>query len=334
MTRAPVGVLAVDGGNSKAEVALVGRDGTLLSTARGPTVSHQQIGVESGMARLHELVRGAVKLAGLDAEASPIAEVGLFCLAGADSHADVRLLETALRTVRLARSTTVLNDTRAGLRAGSDRGWGVIVICGAGVNCSGVAPDGKVAALAGLGPISGDWGGGGDVGMAALAAAVRARDGRGSRTILELSVPAHFGFARPMALTEALYAGRIDESRLRELAPVVFAAAAEGDAVARAILDRLADELAVMAIAIIRRLRLARTDLDVVLAGGIFRAGDAAFVDRLAAGVRRVAPGARLVPLRTTPLLGAALLGLEELVGGRRPAAARRLREAFAALED
>jgi N-acetylglucosamine kinase-like BadF-type ATPase len=321
-------VLAVDGGNSKVDVALVARDGTLLATASGATISHQQVGLDAGMARLQELVRAAAAQAGL-AATGPVADVGLFCIAGADAPSDVRQLDAALRATGLTRTTTVLNDCRAGLRAGTDRGWGVIVICGSGVNACGIAPDGRVAGFAGLGPISGDWGGGGDVGRAALAAAVRARDGRGPRTPLERLVPAHFGMTRPIAVTEALYAERIDEARLRELAPAVFAAAAEGDAVARGILDRLADELATMAVAIIRRLRLARTDADVVLAGGIFRADDAEFLERLATAVHGVAPVARLVPLRTPPLLGAALLGLEALPGARRPAAIRRLREAF-----
>jgi N-acetylglucosamine kinase-like BadF-type ATPase len=326
-------VLAVDGGNSKVDVSLVGRDGRLLATASGPTISHQKVGVEAGMTRLREVVQRAAAAAGLSTGALQIAEVGLFCLAGADSRKDVRLLEAALRGTGLARTTMVLNDTRAGLRAGSDRGWGVIVICGSGVNCAGVAPDGREAGFAGLGDISGDWGGGGDIGRAALAAAVRARDGRGPRTSLERIVPAHFGLARPSALTDALYYERIDETRLRELAPAVFAAAGEGDAVARQILDRLADELAVMAVAIIRRLHLTRTDPDVVLAGGIFRAHDPQFIDRLAAAVHRVAPLARLVPLRTPPLLGAALLGLEAL-GRPNPAALQRLRREFAAKGD
>lgn len=326
-------VLAVDGGNSKVDVALVARDGTLLATATGGTISHQQVGVAAGIARLQEVVSSATAAAGM-AATGPIAEVGLFCLAGADAPSDIRQLDAALRATGLTRTTTVLNDCRAGLRAGSDRGWGVIVICGSGVNACGIAPDGRVAGFAALGPISGDWGGGGDVGRAALAAAVRARDGRGPRTTLERRVPAHFGLTRPIAVTEALHAERIDESRLRELAPAVFAAAAGGDAVARAILDRLADELASMATTLIRRLRLARIDLDVVLAGGIFRADDPDFLDRLGTAVHAVARGARLVRLRTPPLLGAALLGLEELPGGRRPAAIRRLRAAFAAQVD
>jgi N-acetylglucosamine kinase-like BadF-type ATPase len=325
----PAGVLAVDGGNSKVAVALVARDGTLLGTARGPTISHQQVATPEAMARLARSVRKAAASAGLDPTTRPIAEAGLFCLAGADLPSDVHLLHSALQATGLTRTTTVLNDTYAGLRAGSDRGWGVIVVCGTGVNCLGRAPDGRVAGFPALGSIAGDWGGGGDVGRAALAAALRGRDGRGPRTILERRVPAHFGLARPLSVTMALYAGRIEQSTLRELSPTVFAAAAEGDEVARAIIDKLADELAAMANAIIRRLHLTRTDLDVVLAGGVFRSNDARLLDRLGDLVHRVAPAARLIPLRAPPLLGAALLGLEELADGRRPVAERRLRAAF-----
>ena len=331
MTARTAAVLAVDGGNSKADLALVARDGTLLAVAHGTTISHQAVDLEVGMQRLDEMARRAAAEAGIGWRSGPLAEVGLFCLAGADSPADTRSLLAALRATGLTRTTTVLNDSRAGLRAGTDRGWGVVVVCGAGVNGSGVAPDGRSVSLRGIGPISGDWGGSGDVGLAALQAAVRARDGRGPRTRLEHSVPGHFGLSRPQAVTEALNAGDFDQSRLRELAPVVFATAAEGDAAARGIVDRLADELATIAIAMIRRLRLVQADPDVVLIGGIFRARDQAFIARVTERVQAVAPNARLVTLDQPPVLGAALLGLDRLIPRPGLAATQRLREAFAA---
>jgi N-acetylglucosamine kinase-like BadF-type ATPase len=166
--------------------------------------------------------------------------------------------------------------------------------------------------------------------MAALGAAVRARDGRGPRTAFEQLVPAHFGLSRPQAVTRAMYYGRISEERVRELAPVVFAAAAGGDAVARGLLDRQADELARMAIAMIRRVGLARHEFDVVLAGGVFQNHDEQFIARLTRGIRKVAPGARLAVLHAPPLLGAALLGLDRLELRGHRAAERRLRAAFA----
>ena len=155
--------------------------------------------------------------------------------------------------------------------------------------------------------------------MAAQAASVRARDGRGPRTSLERLVPAHFGLATPGAVVRALYDGRIEHERLGELSPVVFEAAVDGDAVAREIVDRLADELGVMAAALIRRLRLGRLDPDVVLAGGVFRAEDSAFHARLAARVRAASPAARIVRLEAPPVLGSALLGLERLGRGPLP---------------
>jgi len=302
-------VLAVDGGNSKTDVALVAEDGGLLAAVRGPTISHQAVGIDEGMVRLERLA------AEVGASVDGPADIGVFALAGADYPSDLRLLQRAIERLGIAREVVVVNDTIAALRGGSRRPWGIALICGQGVNGLGVAPDGRVARFDGVGDISGDWGGGTSVGLAAQAAAVRARDGRGPRTSLERLVPAHFGLASPAAVVRALYTGRVEAERLGELSPVVFAAAVSGDVVARAIVDRLADELGVMAAALIRRLRLGRLDPDVVLAGGVFRAEDPAFHQRLATAVADAAPAARVVRLEAPPVLGSALLGLERFAG-------------------
>lgn len=302
-------VLAVDGGNSKTDVALVTEDGRLRGAIRGPTTSHQAVGLEDGMARLERLA-GEV---GVSPEVP--ADVGVLALAGADYPSDVRLLHRAIARLGLAREVTVVNDTIGALRAGSRRPWGVAVICGQGVNGAAIAPDGRTFRFDGVGDISGDWGGGTSVGQAGQAAAVRARDGRGPRTMLEWLVPRHFGYASPGALVRALYTGRVPEERLGELSPIVFEAAVTGDEVARGIVDRLADELVAMATALIRRLRLTQLDPDVVLAGSVFRAEDPAFHSRVRDGVLAVAPAARIVRLEAPPVLGSALLGLEQLRG-------------------
>jgi N-acetylglucosamine kinase-like BadF-type ATPase len=307
-------VLAVDGGNSKTDVALVAGDGRLLAAVHGPTSSHQAVGVEQGMERLAALVAEAHAQAG--PSAADRAEVGVYCLAGADTPGDIRLLTSELAARGFAQTDLLRNDAFAGLRAGTDLGWGVVLICGQGVNAAGVAPNGKTARLDALGEISGDWGGATDVGWQGLAAAVRARDGRGARTVLERTVPARFGLASPHALTMAMYDGRVHHRRIGELSPVVFKAAMDGDAVARAIIDRLADELVAMAGAMLRRLHLTRLDPEIVLGGGVFRTPDTAFRSRIEAGVRAIAPRARLVRSNAPPVAGAALLGLDALGGG------------------
>jgi N-acetylglucosamine kinase-like BadF-type ATPase len=330
-------VLAVDGGNSKADLALVAADGTLLAAVHGSTISHQAVGLEAGMANLVHLAEDAARSAfgGSVAAASsrPMAGLGVYGLAGADYPEDVRLLTRGIEATALASETVVLNDTFAALRAGTHRPWGVVLICGQGINAAAVAPDGRTARFDGVGTYSGDWGGGGGIARAGLAAAVRGRDGRGPRTALERTVPAHFGLASPPALTKALYFERIPETALPDLAPVIFRTAQGGDAVARSIIDRLADELAGMATALIRRLRLGRLDPEVVLAGGVFKTDDQPFRDRLEGAVHAVAPHAQLRRLHAPPVLGAALVGLDRLApsGATPPAAEARLRAALEA---
>jgi N-acetylglucosamine kinase-like BadF-type ATPase len=336
VTRAAV--LAVDGGNSKADLALVAADGTLLAAVHGSTISHQAVGIEAGMDNLARLAMDAARAAG-DAEAGParvrddglLADLGVYGLAGADYPEDVRLLERAIEGRELTRTTLVLNDTFAALRAGTHRPWGVALICGQGINAAAVGPDGRSARFDGVGDHSGDWGGGGGIGRAGIAAAARGRDGRGPRTALERAVPAYFGLRSPAALTKALYFERIPETRIQELAPAIFATAAEGDAVARSIIDRLADELAGMAAALIRRLRLAHLDPEVVLAGGVFKTDDQRFFERLEARILAVAPRAQLVRLGAPPVLGAALIGLDRHSpgGATPPAIEARLRSAL-----
>jgi N-acetylglucosamine kinase-like BadF-type ATPase len=305
-------LLAADVGNSKTDLALLRADGTVLAAVRGPTASHQRVGLTAGGTALDELVVRARVAAGLDPTARPAADLAVVCAAGADFPDEERRLARLCERRGLAARALVRNDTHAALRAGTDAGWGVAVVCGAGINCLGVSPDGREARFAALGPISGDWGGGHALGMAALAAAVRARDGRGPRTALEQLVPARYGLRRPVDVTLAIYRGRLDEDRLLELAPDVFAGAGEGDDVARAIVERLADEVVAMVAAALRRLHLLRSRPSVVLAGGIFRADDVAFHARIRDGVTRHAPGARILRLDAPPVLGAALLALDQ----------------------
>jgi N-acetylglucosamine kinase-like BadF-type ATPase len=304
-------LVAVDGGGSKVDAVVVARDGALLGSARvGPSDGARAKGE---LAPVVSAVEAATRSAGADPARSPLASLGVFCLAGADLPSDERSILRRVQQHGWTDETVLRNDTFAVLRAGTDRTWGVGVVCGFGTNCSAVAPDGRTYRFPALGWIAGDWGGGSDIGEAALWHAVRSEDGRGRRTSLASGVAEHFGFRRPRQVMQAMYFGRVPESRVAELPPLVFEAAAEGDAVATSIVDRQADEIVAMAGTAIRKLRMTRLDVHVVLGGGIFRNRFAPFFDRIDDGIRQVAPTASLNVLEAPPVLGAALLGLDRL---------------------
>lgn len=314
-------VLAVDGGGSKIDAALLRKDGTLLGAARTHVRDADQYGGEQHMTHVVEAAMAACLDAKIDPR-FPVADLGMYCLAGADLAADDRRIARWMTARGITLQEVVRNDTFAVLRAGTDRSWGVSVVCGHGINCSGVAPDGRITRFPSLGLLSGDWGGGTDVGGAGLWHAIRAEDGRGEKTALATMVPQHFGFTRPRQVMEAMHFGRIDEDRVAELSPTVFRAAEEGDAVARGIVDRQADEVVALAATAIRRLRMTKLDVDVVLGGGIFRNDDRRFFERVRDGVEAVAPAARVHVVTAPPVIGAALLGLDRL-GASGPAQAR-----------
>ncbi len=319
-------LLAVDGGNSKTDVVLFTPDGGVVAASRGPTVSHQQVGLDVAAGRLRDQVEAAAAGANV-VHAEPIATLGVLCLAGMDLPPDARALARAHGGSGIAEVIVLENDTLAGLRAGAEEGWGVGVVVGAGINAIGLAPDGRRARFAGLGSISGDRGGGSTLGMEALGAAVRAQDRRGPRTTLETRVPAHFALRRPLDVTNAIYAGRIPEGATSELAAVAVAAAREGDQVALGLLADLADECAAFAIAAIRRLGLARRPVAVVLSGGVARGAGGLLVDLVQERIARVAPLASTSVLLAPPVLGAAFLALDRV---NHPAGAHvRLRGAL-----
>jgi N-acetylglucosamine kinase-like BadF-type ATPase len=324
-------VLGVDGGNSKTDLALVRSDGALLSLVRGPQSSPHHLGVEGCLAVLDRLLEKAVRDAGLNRAARPVAEFGQLLLAGVDFPSEEETLQEVAGARGWAARTSVRNDTFAVLRAGTERGWGVAVVCGAGINCVGVAPDGRQARFPSLGAISGDWGGGYDVGLSAVSAAARSEDGRGPRTSLELAVPAHFGLRTPSELAEAIHLDRIPMRRVIELAPVVFAEA-EGDAVAAGIIDRLASEVVALARVALTRLELTQEPAEVLLGGGLLQSGDGRIRDAIDAALGEVGPAITVRTAASPPIVGAALFALDE-VGADHAAQARLRAELGAAVE-
>jgi N-acetylglucosamine kinase-like BadF-type ATPase len=307
-------VLAVDGGDSKADVALIARDGTLLGATRRKGSAHFGLDHNGSVETLEQAIRGACADGGIDPDRRPVAATAVYCVAGADIPIDDRRIAAELGGRGWATRTIVRNDTFAMLRAGTERGWGVAVVCGSGLNCAGVAPDGRIVRFPSFGELSGDRAhGGGWLGRAALGVAIRARDRRGAHTLLERMVPAHFGMGSPTAVMESVYLGRLDGGRLGELAPVVFRAANRGDTVARGLIDELADEVIATAVAAIRRLHLTKRDVEVILGGGVIKSNDREMLDRIGTGIAAAAPRAMIRKLAAPPVLGAALIGLDEV---------------------
>ena len=324
-------VLAIDGGNSKTDVALVAADGSLLATARGPG-NHDADVVEEWVEMLGGLVAEAQREAGT--HGYPAARHISACVANVDLPEEEDRTAAALLARGWSATAAVVNDTFAVLRAGLDGTaeagegrWGVGVTCGAGINCVGVDRAGRATGYLALGGITGDWGGGAGLGEQALWWASRAEDGRGPQTALREAVAAHFGVPTVRDVALGIHRGKIGERELLELAPVLLAIAREGDEVARDLVRRQAEEICVMAVVVMRRLGLTTRATPVVLGGGLMTARDPLLLAEITERFAAAAPKASVAVVAIPPVAGAALLGLDHV--GARPEAERRLRAAY-----
>lgn len=304
-------VLGVDAGASKTFALVAEETGGIRGFGRAGPGNHQTVGLEKAVSSIRSACIEALRQANVQA---PV-EVGVFGLAGADLPEDFSLLTEAMERLGLAKTVRVENDAMVALRAGTSRSWGVVVICGTGFNAAGVAPDGRTFRFPGLGWISGDWGGGWDIAQEAVRAVVRAWDGRGPQTLLTSLVLEFFGFNSVEAFISALYHRRIPEEKILEIVPLVFEAAWQGDAVAQNILIRLGKEVGIAAGTVIKRLGLEKSDVEVILAGGVFKGKGPLLLDTVVQAVHRVAPKARVVLPKYAPVVSAVLLALEALKG-------------------
>ncbi|MGW8976100.1 N-acetylglucosamine kinase [Streptomyces platensis] len=336
--------LAIDAGNSKTDVALVATDGSILATARGGGFRPPVVGVERAVDVLAPLVAfvlaeagvsgaagvgGAAGPGGAAAAAGPVDHLSAF-LANADLPVEEARLTAELARRGWAGTVAVRNDTFALLRAGlPDEGEpvGVAVVCGAGINCVGVGRDGATARFPSIGRISGDWGGGAHLADEALWCAARAEDGRGAPTELARALPTHFGLDTMRELIEALHLREIPGHRRHELPPVLFAVATAGDRLARALVTRQAEEIALLARVALERLGLLDEPTPVILGGGVLTARHPLLHNHLTQLLTDHAPKALPHVVTAPPVLGAALDTLDR--AGAKAGAYERVRRAW-----
>ncbi|MEN0128677.1 MAG: BadF/BadG/BcrA/BcrD ATPase family protein [Brevundimonas sp.] len=318
-------LLAVDGGGSKTDVLALAPDGTVLGHARGGGSCPQVIGVLPALHVVDALVREV-----LDPLPAPVVTRAGIYLSGLDLPVEIATFHTALATLPwLPEDVVVDNDTFALLRAGTPADEGVAVVCGTGINCVGRRADGQTARFPALGRISGDWGGGWELGEQAVWHAARAVDGRGPATSLTVLVPSALDRPDMATVIEDLHFGRLSDRVYALLAPVLLAASASGDAVSRSVVERQADEVATLALTALARLDLLAAPVPVVLGGGVMAARDATLTEGIRSRITAVAPRAVMSFVVERPVLGAGLLVLE--AAGADSSAGDRLRATIGA---
>lgn len=309
-------VLGIDGGGSKTDLVALSLEGAVLFRTRGSGSNPQTAGLDRSLSVIRRLAADALEFIG----PRRLLQTNVY-LSGMDLPVEIEIFSSAIAAEKWSvaaqgGAAVVDNDLFALLRAGTSRPDAVAVVCGTGINAVGVRADGRTARFPALGRISGDWGGGADLGALALWHAARSEDGRGAKTVLEKMVPEAYNLPTVMDLVEGLHLNHIESRSVADLTRVLFRAAMNGDEVAQSLVDRQADEVATLAATALRRLELLDADVPVVLGGGVLASGDTRLISGIRTGLAAQAPSAHLHLVTAPPIVGAGLLALEAAGAG------------------
>ena len=298
--------LGADLGATKTHTLIVDETGTAIGFGESGPGNHETVGYDGMFESMRIGMEQALSIASL--KKTDITGAG-FGVAGYDwlsEHED-----TAKTIERLGLSTmyTFVNDAVPGLVAGSDEGWGVVVVSGTGANCRGWDREHKrEGRVTGHGLLMGEGAGGTELMHRTMQSVGYAWSKRGPLTKLA-DVLVEYSGAKDL---DDLIRGYTtsEYSISADTAPIVFQVAKAGDQVASDLIRWAGCELGEMANAVIRQLEFENLAFDVVMTGSMFEGG-AMLIEPMRATIQKLAPKARLVRLNTPPVLGAVMLGME-----------------------
>lgn len=297
--------LGIDVGSTKTHA--------LITTETGEAVGFGEDGPGNPVAVGYDGLARAMQAATVEAIAGAgiardrIAGAG-FGISGYDWPSQRQALLTSIDALDLNAPVEVVNDALISLLAGASRGWGVAVVAGTSCNCWGRDREGREGRMTGFAWL-GEAAGAGELVGEALRAIALEWTQRGPSTRL---TQAFVELASVGSVEELLEQLTIGDLRIgASAAPLVFRVAEEGDPVAQDLIEWAGRELGSMVIGVTRQLGFETLAFEVVTAGSFFK-GSPSLTEAMGATIRPVAPGARIVPLRTPPVVGGALLGMEQ----------------------
>jgi N-acetylmuramic acid 6-phosphate etherase len=283
-------VVGIDGGGTRTRAALARAgesSGEPLATAdAGPCNLSNDLPL--ALRSIEAAIAKARAEAGL-----AVAPFDALCIAAAGSG-DAALRESARRSLLargVARRVAFVPDAAAVLAAANDEAWGLALIAGTGSLAYGRTRAGTCARAGGYGPALGDPGSAHALGHSALRAAALVADGHAGSARLRDDVMKALVASSGRDL--ARLARGLAPDAVAALAPLVVAAAADGDVPAQRMVRSAASQLAELAALVLRRLFSDEAATPLVFSGGLFT-GVPAFAqlvhESLAAGGARFEP--------------------------------------------
>lgn len=258
--------LGVDGGQSGTTAVIGDETGRILGTGEAGPCNHAA--AAEGRAKLERAVTGSLAAAcgeaGLDPATIQFASACFGMSGGPDDKEQI--LARIIRTEKLL----VTTDAVIALAGATPEGQGIITIAGTGSIAYGRNAAGRAARAGGWGYVFGDEGGAFDIVRQATRAALRVHEGWGPPTRLHDVLLEATGADDANQMLHRFYGPEWPRSRVATLARLVDRTAEESDAVALDIVNRAAQDLAMLAMSVRSQLWHRGDAIYIAYIGGVF----------------------------------------------------------------
>jgi N-acetylglucosamine kinase-like BadF-type ATPase len=299
--------LGIDVGSSKTHALIVDETGQSVGFGKAGGGNHQGVGYEGLENVLCESFESALKMSGV--EKAYIAGAG-FGVAGCDFPSDREPHLQAISKLGLSCPVEVVNDGMNGLLAGATRGIGVNVTAGSSNNCRGRNRNGKVGRIVGNGFVFGEFGGAYEIAARGLQMVNYAWIKRIPPTALTKIYIEALGAQNEMDLVEGL--SNSQYHLFPYLAMKIVEAAHAGDEAALDVMRWAGEELGWLAVSVARQIEMENDEVEIIQSGSVFDAGE--FITEPMKGlVLQHCPKAKLIRLAGPPVMGAVILGMEQV---------------------
>lgn len=299
--------LGIDVGSSKTHALIVDETGTCVGFGKSSGGNHQRMGYDELGEVLQESFTQARQMSGV--EMADIAAAG-FGVAGYDFLYDREGHLQAISTLGLSCPLEVTNDSMNGLLAGATRGIGVNVTAGSSNNCRGRGRNGQEGRIVGNGPVFGEYGGAIEIVGRGLQMVSYAWIKRIAPTVLTKIYVEAVGAKDEIDLMEGISNQRYH--LFSYLAVEVINAARSGDHAACEILQWAGEELGWLAVSVARQIEMENDEVEIIQSGSVFEAGEL-IMQPMRDLVLVHCPKAKMIRLDGPPVVGAVILGMEQV---------------------
>ncbi len=288
----------IDGGGTKTTLVLCDKEGNQLARKVFGSFNLNSIGEAALRTLLAELFAtigqwGECRRVGIGA-------------AGVSNPAVSRIVTEVAASYGLRGRIELKGDQEIALYGATGGRPGCILIAGTGSICTGMDEHGRIVRTGGWGHLIDDAGSGYALGRDALAALVRAQDGRGEATLLTEFILAKLAVQEPEELIAAIY-GAADKSLIASLAVAVEQAGRQQDQTALRIIRHNGQALAELAAAVSKQINM--PDMPLILMGGLLT-HETLLRAAAVAEIKASLPQVRLTEAVMDGAAGAALLAI------------------------